>query len=612
MWTARSVSIIRKQIAGGGAVRPNFVLAKTKSRLSSTFSSSESNYSNGWRNKVAGAVAGASGIIFCIFGAGYLYNNAHASERKKKIVVLGSGWGAVSFLKNLKPDMYEVTVVSPTNYFIFTPFLASVTVGTLEARTICEPIRKILRKKHKDGAQFYEAHCTDIDVNKKQITCTKENEGVGCGHSEFTLDYDALVVAIGAETSTFGIKGVKEYTHALKEITDAQLIRKNIINSLENASYPEHTDEELKQLLHFVVVGGGPTGVEFAAELADFVKHDLKKLYPDLHDKICITLVDGYNKLLSTYDEEISHYVEGRFNKENINTVTSTFVTEARDGVLQLMDAETKEKSEMPFGMCVWAAGIGPRPFTKKIMEKVPGQTNKNAILTDNYLKVCNANGVYALGDCATVELHKVADEVHHLFNLADANKDGSLSLEEFQAAMENARTKFPQVALHLEKAFEQSKSIPEVSDIHDVIDITFDAADANQDDRLSMEEFSNFLALVDQELKSLPATAQVAAQQGKYLGKFFSKHPDVICAKDDEAFRDVKPFVYNHLGSFAYIGSNRAVLQMPGVGTFKGLSTMWLWRASYTSECVGMRMKALVLGDWIKSATVGRDTSRI
>ena len=68
------------------------------------------------------------------------------------------------------------------------------------------------------------------------------------------------MIAVGAETNTFNIKGVKKYTHALKEITDAQLIRKNIINSLENASYPGHTEEEMKKLLHFVVVGGGPTG----------------------------------------------------------------------------------------------------------------------------------------------------------------------------------------------------------------------------------------------------------------------------------------------------------------------------------------------------------------
>ena len=73
-----------------------------------------------------------------------------------------------------------------------------------------------------------------------------------------------------------------------------------------------------------------------------------------------------------------------------------------------------------------------------------------------------------------------------------------------------------------------------------------------------------------------------------------------------------VSPFEYKHLGSFAYVGDNRAVLQLPVIGSFKGLSTMWLWRASYTNECVGFRMKCLVLGDWIKSAVFGRDTSRL
>lgn len=127
-----------------------------------------------WQKKVFGAVAGATGVLVCVLG----WNNVFAEgEKRKRIVVLGCGWGAVSFLKNLKPDMYDVVVVSPTNYFIFTPFLASVTVGTVEARTICEPIRKILCRNHKSSSQFYEAECTDVDFENKKIICVKENEG---------------------------------------------------------------------------------------------------------------------------------------------------------------------------------------------------------------------------------------------------------------------------------------------------------------------------------------------------------------------------------------------------------------------------------------------------
>ena len=96
--------------------------------------------------------------------------------KKKKIVVLGSGWGAVNFLKHLKAGNFEVAVVSPSNYFLFTPFLPSVTVGTVEGRSTVEPIRKIVRKYHKDDADFFEAECTSVDISNKKVFC-KDTSG---------------------------------------------------------------------------------------------------------------------------------------------------------------------------------------------------------------------------------------------------------------------------------------------------------------------------------------------------------------------------------------------------------------------------------------------------
>ena len=135
-----------------------------------------------------------------------------------------------------------------------------------------------------------------------------------------------------------------------------------------------------------------------------------------------------------------------------------------------------------------------------------------------------------------------------------------------------------------------------------------------DKDERLSVDEFKTLLKQIDSELKSLPATAQVASQQGKYLGKLFSKHADIVgrVENQDLCSLEINPFKYYHLGSFAYVGDGRAVLELPVIGSFKGLGTMWLWRAAYTNECVGLRMKTLVLFDWLKSAVFGRDTSRI
>ena len=97
--------------------------------------------------------------------------------KKKKIVVLGSGWGAVNFLKHLKAGNFDVAVVSPSNYFLFTPFLPSVTVGTVEGRSTVEPIRKIIQRYHKNDVEFYEAECISVNADKKEVLC-KDTSGM--------------------------------------------------------------------------------------------------------------------------------------------------------------------------------------------------------------------------------------------------------------------------------------------------------------------------------------------------------------------------------------------------------------------------------------------------
>jgi NADH:ubiquinone reductase (non-electrogenic) len=162
--------------------------------------------------------------------------------KKKKVVVLGTGWAGTSFLKQLDTTQYDVSVVAPRNCFVFTPLLPSVASGTVEARSITEPIRRIICKT---DVQFYQSECAKIDAKSKRILCKHVSEmGRREADQDFTLDYDLLVVAVGASNNTFGSKGVQEYCHFLKEIEDAEKIRDCIVERFETASLPTFSSDE--------------------------------------------------------------------------------------------------------------------------------------------------------------------------------------------------------------------------------------------------------------------------------------------------------------------------------------------------------------------------------
>jgi len=180
-------------------------------------------------------------------GPGAMVATSSSGSTKKKVVILGTGWGGISFLKNLDPSKYDVRVVSPRNYFVFTPLLPGVTSGTVEARSITEPIRRIIRKK---DVTFLEAECKKIDAVNKKVLCRDASSFSCKGKEEFELDYDYLVVAVGATSNTFGTKGVEKYCHFLKEIEDAEKIRGRIVDCFETASLPHLLDEDRSASLH--------------------------------------------------------------------------------------------------------------------------------------------------------------------------------------------------------------------------------------------------------------------------------------------------------------------------------------------------------------------------
>ncbi|MCE3214840.1 hypothetical protein HAX54_053470 [Datura stramonium] len=305
------------------------------------------------------------------------------------------------------------------NYFAFTPLLPSVTCGTVEARSIVEPIRNIVKKKNFD-ADFKEAECYKIDTVNKKVHCkTIQPCHLGGGIEEFTVDYDYLVIAMGAQANTFNTPGVVENA----------LLSKGSRRCSENS--------------------------------------------------VRITLEAGDN-ILNMFDKRITAFAEEKFARDGIQLKTGSMV--AKVIVKYQPKREALAKLLPPYGMCVWATGIGSRPVILDFMKQI----------------------------------------------------------------------------------------------------------------------------------------GQVAAQQGSYLADCFNRMK--VCEGNPEGplrFRGTgrhrfHPFRYRHLGQFAPLGGEQTAAQLPGDWVSIGHSTQWLWYSVYASKLVSWRTRVLVVSDWIRRSTFGRDSSRI
>ncbi|XP_020215449.1 external alternative NAD(P)H-ubiquinone oxidoreductase B3, mitochondrial [Cajanus cajan] len=550
-------------------------------------------------------------VIVCttISGGGLVaYSDAkpeHGEEpiQKKKVVVLGTGWAGTSFLKNIKSNSYDIHVVSPRNYFAFTPLLPSVTCGTVEARSIVEPIRSITRRSGVN-IHFSEAECYKIDHKNNKVFCRSGKDRKTGGEDEFSIDYDYLVIAMGGRSNTFNTPGVYEHAHFLKEVDEALRIRQTVIDLFERASLPSVSVEDKKKLLSFVVVGGGPTGVEFSAELHDFVHEDIAKLYPSLKDYVKITLLEAGDHILNMFDKRITEFAEHKFARDGIDVKLGSMVVKVSENEITAKERSTGQVVSIPHGMVVWSTGIGARPEIVEFMKQL-GQTNRRALVTDEWLRVEGCDNVYALGDCATINQRKVMEDIAVIFSKADKNDSGKLDLQEFKEVVNDIIERYPQVDIYLKKN--------QMKDMASLLKKPKDSAIV-----VDIEYFKQALSKVDSQMKNLPATAQVAAQQGVYLSDCFNRME--LCEKYPEGplrFRGVgrhrfRPFRYKHLGQFAPLGGEQTAAQLPGDWISIGQSTQWLWYSVYTSKQVCWRTRALVVGDWCRRYTFGRDSSRI
>lgn len=306
----------------------------------------------------------------------------------KRIVVLGGGFGGIAAAQRLDrrfryDDDIEIELVSDTNYVVYTPMLADVAGGTIEPRHAVPPVRAFLKK-----ARFREATVQGIDVARQTV------QGTLIDGTRGEMQYDYLVIALGGVTNYSHATGAAEHTVGLKDLFDAIRVRNRALTLLEWANTTR--DAALRrELLTFVMAGGGFSGVEGIAALEDLL-HGALHYYPDIRpDELRFILAPHGNRLLEEVDERLGEYVVEKFSQRMIDVRLGVGVTDVTARTATLTTGEV-----IPTRMVIWTAGIKVNP----VLHDVDLPKDKHgALQVNNQLQVLDHPTIYALGDCAAV-----------------------------------------------------------------------------------------------------------------------------------------------------------------------------------------------------------------
>lgn len=339
-----------------------------------------------------------------------------------------------------------------------------------------EPVRTILRHK-KRAVKYYEADASSIDPERKVVTVVDNSEIKGATN-QTEIPYDMLVVGVGAENATFGIPGVREHSCFLKEIDDAQQIRKKIMDCVETAAFKGQSSAEVDRLMHMVVVGGGPTGVEFAGELQDFFEEDVKKLIPEISPRFKITLIEALPNVLPSFSKQLIDYTENTLREEKIDIMTKTMVKNVTENTVEADISKpdgTKERVVIPYGLLVWATGNAVRPIVKDLISRIPAQKNsRRGLAVNEYLVVQGARDVWAIGDCAVAGYAPTAQVASQegsflagLFNNMAKTENLENRIHDLSSSVNIAATNSAEVAREIEGLEKQLRRIRNVKPFH-------------------------------------------------------------------------------------------------------------------------------------------------
>ncbi|WP_425324470.1 NAD(P)/FAD-dependent oxidoreductase [Leptospira jelokensis] len=302
------------------------------------------------------------------------------SKQKKKVVIIGAGFGGLQVIKSLANHRdYEIVVVDKKNHHLFQPLLYQVATAVLSPADIAIPTRSITTKYKNVKILFGEV--SDINFEKKEIVFQNNTES-----------YDYLILATGAKTGYFGNTQWQNKTLGLKNLKDALSIRRQILLSFEQAELIGDY-EKAKSLMHYVIIGGGPTGVELAGSIAELSHNIIRKDFRNIDSGMTkVTLIEAGPRVLSAFSESSSQFTKSKLENRGVEVLTNSPVLDITDSGVVLKDRVIESKT------VIWAAGVEGSDLAKKISLN---KDKSNRILVDEYCRTLDYQEVFVIGDAA-------------------------------------------------------------------------------------------------------------------------------------------------------------------------------------------------------------------
>jgi NADH dehydrogenase len=415
-----------------------------------------------------------------------------APAKRKRVVIIGGGFAGIAAARALRRCDAEVVLIDRRNHHIFQPLLYQVATAVLAPAEIAAPIRQIEEKQANLTVML--AEVTAVDLSSRSVNVSYPTPGT------HKVPFDFLIIAAGMQPSYFGHDEFARYAPGLKNLTDAETIRTKILSAYELAELTDD-DSERARLMTFVLVGGGATGVELAASMAQMATLTLRGNFRRIDPaKTSIVLIEGGNRVLPTFAEPLSGRAARRLEKLGVKVLTGTKVEKVDDqGVVA-------GGNRIPSATVLWTAGVAVSPVVKTL--GVPTD-RAGRLPVDPSLKVQGVDGVFAVGDVAAL------------------NQDG----------------------------------------------------------------------------RPLPGVAQVAIQQGHYVGQVISRQLKGRVARH--------PFRYFDKGNMAVVGKNFAVLERGRI-RMSGFMTWLVWVFIHVMFLPQLQNRLRVQRQWFWSYWTGQRGSRL